>query len=214
MKYTKVAPDTWQSIQINAGVVCTSFTPSTGAISGIIGSTTGGNSFNANPTFQDFGEDVDNVPPNTMQLKRILYYDPALSMNFVTVNTTLGKKLAAAADIDSDNSNHIIPRHYLSSDDFGDLYLAGDYSDKNGETNGGYCVIHIKNALNLGGFQWQTAKNGKGQFAGDFHGHYDLSNMDDPPFDIYIKAGTAESSNTAGGSGTSDGEGTGTGTGT
>lgn len=192
MKYTQVRADTFESIQINAAILLSDFTPETGAYekTAIIGATTGGSQFNSNPTFVDFGEDVDNVPPNTKQLKRVQYYDPTLTTTFVTADTALGKKLVAAADIDG--TTHIIPRASLSVTDFGDIWLVGDYSDKNGTTNGGFVAIHIKNALNTGGFQWQTGKDEKGQFAAEFHGHYDLDDIDDQPFEIYIKAGTAE----------------------
>lgn len=193
-KYTQVPLDTFQTIQINAGVVLADFTPATGAYekSDIIGATTGGNSFSTNPTFSDYFADVDNVPENTMQGKRIDAYDPALSTTFVTVDTDLGKKLIGAADIDGNDSTHIIPRNMLSEDDFGDIWLVGDYSDKNGNTNGGFVAIHIKNALNTGGFEFQSTKNGKGQFSADFHGHYDIEDIDDVPFEVYIKSGTAE----------------------
>lgn len=194
MKFTQVRADTFESIQINAAIILNAFTPATGTYekTAIIGATTGGSQFNSNPEFVDFGEDVDNVPPNTKQLKRVQSYDPTLTTNFVAMDTPLGQKLIAAADIDSKDANHIIPRASLSTADFGDIWIVGDYSDKNGATNGGFIAIHIKNALNLGGFQWQTGKNEKGQFAAEFHGHYDIENIDDQPFEVYVKAGTEE----------------------
>lgn len=194
MKFTQVRADTFETIQINAAIILNNFTPATGTYekTAIIGSTTGGSTFNSNMSTTDFGEDIDNVPANTKQLKRVQSFDPTLTTTFVTVNTALGKKLVAAADIDSTDTTKIVPRNTLSDDDFGDIWLVGDYSDKNGATNGGFVAIHIKNALNLGGFQWQTTKDGKGQFAAEFHGHYDIDNIDDVPFEIYIKAGAAE----------------------
>ena len=68
----------------------------------------------------------------------------------------------------------------------------GDYSDKNGETNGGFIAIKLLNALSTGGFQLKTADKAKGQFAFEFTGHYSMSAQDTVPFEIYIKAGTAE----------------------
>ena len=193
-KFTQVRTDTWESIQINAGVLVTNFDPATGSYnkSNILGATNGGVSFNTNPEFVDYGEDIDNVPANTKQLKRIKSYSPALSGTFAVVDTILGKKLIAAADIDSLNDSHIIPREALQDSDFADIWLVGDYSTKNGNTNGGFVAIHIKNALSTGGFSWQTAKDGKGQFAFTFTGHYDLDYMDDIPFEMYVKEGTAE----------------------
>ena len=43
--------------------------------------------------------------------------------------------------------------------------------------------------LNTAGMQWTTTKDGKGQFAFDFHGHYDLTDITTVPFEVYVKAG-------------------------
>jgi hypothetical protein len=196
VRYTQVPLGTFKSIQVNAGVILNDFTPATGSYTrgNIIGATTGGNSFNSNPTYSDWYADIDNVPNNTKQGKHIESYDPALSTTFVTMNTPLGKKLVAAADMDTSDETHIIPRNVLEDGDFEDIWLVGDYSDKTGNSNGGFVAIHVKNALNTGGFQFQSTKNGKGQFSADFHGHYDIEDIDDVPFELYIKEGTAESS--------------------
>ena len=75
MKFTKIPVDTFQKLQVNAGVLTTDFTPATGTIgeAGQIGATTGGVNFTATPTYSDFGEDIDNCPKNVQyscQLKR------------------------------------------------------------------------------------------------------------------------------------------------
>ena len=98
MKYTKVPTDTWQTIQINAGVVAKTFAPATGAVTDIFAATTGGLTVATNPTFVDFGEDVDNVPPNTYQLKRIQYFDPTASGTFVAMSAALAKGLIGSAE--------------------------------------------------------------------------------------------------------------------
>ena len=69
----------------------------------------------------------------------------------------------------------------------------GDYSDKNGDTNGGFIAIHMMNALSTGGFQIQTADKAKGQFAFEYTAHYSMSAQGTVPFEVYVKAGTAES---------------------
>jgi len=200
MQYTKVAPNTFQKLQMNAGILVDSFVPSTGVIGNILAATTGGLAFASNPTYEDFGENVDNVPANTMQLKRIMGYDPAISGTALTVDSGFVKTLVGAAQYGTTTSGgstvedetHIIPTHELTEDDFGDVWMIGDYSDHNtGATTAGFCAIHIMNALNIDGFQLQTAKNDKGQFAFNFHGHYDLEDIDTVPFEIYIKPGTA-----------------------
>lgn len=67
MKFTKIPVDTFQKLQINAGILTTDFTPATGTIgeAGQIGATTGGVNFSATPEYSDYGEDIDNCPKNT-----------------------------------------------------------------------------------------------------------------------------------------------------
>lgn len=189
MQYTQVAADAFQKLQMNAGVLVDSFNPATGVIGNIIGATTGGMTFNSNPTYEDFGEDVDNVPANTWQLKRISSYDPVISGTLLTVTPAVVKMLVGGADV---SSTKITPRNELTAADFSDAWLIGDYSDNNnGAGTAGYVAIHIMKGLNTAGFQLTTTKNGKGQFAFELHGHYDLSNIDTVPFEIYVKAGTS-----------------------
>ena len=71
MKFTQVPTDTFENLVLNAGILVDEFTPSSGVIGNILGATTGGIEFSTNPTYTDFGEDIDNVPENTKQLKRL-----------------------------------------------------------------------------------------------------------------------------------------------
>lgn len=190
MQYTKVPTDAFEKLQMNAGILVDEFTPDTATIGNILGATTGGLTFNSNPEFEDFGEDVDNVPNNTMQLKRITSYDPVISGNFLTVTPALAAKLIGAADVGTTDTTKITPRDHLTEEDFNDVWMIGDYSDKNTGTTAGFVAIHLKNALNTAGFQLTTSKNAKGQFAFEFHGHYDIEDIEDVPFEIYVKAGT------------------------
>ena len=187
-KYTLYPAEFWKNIQINAGAVVKGFDPSDGSYTAIIGATSDGTTFNPNPTFEDFGSDIDNVPPNTKQLKRILYYDPALSGTFKTVSAATAEMLCPG----SASSGLITPADVLTDSMFEDVTLLADYSEvnKDGGTGSsvkaGMAAVTIKNALNTSGYQWKTNKDGKGDFAFDFHGHYDLEDPDDPPFEIYI----------------------------
>ena len=194
MKFTKIPSDTFQKLQINAGILTTDFTPATGTIgeAGQIGATTGGVNFTATPTYSDFGEDIDNCPKNMKELKKLDSWEAKMTGTFVNADTAIAKRLCGAADIGTSDTTKITPRNDLSSTDFGDIWLVGDYSDKNGETNGGFIAIKLINALSTGGFQLQTADKAKGQFAFEFTGHYSMSAQDTVPFEIYIKAGTAE----------------------
>ena len=194
MKFTKIPSDTFQKLQINAGILTTDFTPETGTIgeSGQIGATTGGVNFTATPTYSDFGEDIDNCPKNMKELKKLDSWEAKMSGTFVNADTAIAKRLCVAADIGTSDTTKITPRNDLKDADFDDIWLVGDYSDKNGETNGGFIAIKLINALSTGGFQLQTSDKAKGQFAFEFTGHYSMSAQDTVPFEIYIKAGTAE----------------------
>ena len=194
MKYTKIPETTFQNIQLNAGVLLSDFNPATATVSdeSIIGATTGGVNFTATPTFSDYGEDIDNCPKNMKELKKLDYWDVKASGTFVTMTTATAKSLIAAADIGSSDTTKVTPRNDLAQADFSDIWIVGDYSDKNGDTNGGFIAIHMMNALSTGGFQIKTADKAKGQFAFEYTAHYSMSAQDTVPFELYIKAGTAE----------------------
>ena len=193
-KFTKIPADTFKQLQINAGVVLSKFTPATGTFEpeNQIGATTGGVTFSATPTYSDYGSDVDNCPKNTMEMKRMDDVEVKLSGTYVTATTASAKSLMAAADIDGTDTMKVVPRRDLSPTDFADIWLVGDYSDKNGATNGGFIAIRLMNALSTGGFQLKTADKGKGQMAFEYTAHYSMSKQDVVPYEVYIKAGTAE----------------------
>ena len=198
MHFTKTRADAFQTLQMNAGILVDSFDPDTRAVGNILGATTGGITFATNPTYVDFGEDVDNVPANTKQLKMLQYVDPVASGTFVSMDASLAASLAGGG---SNSSGHITPPNagLVSSDAFSDLWLIGDYSQYNEQGQGvgagtaGFVAIHIKDALNTTGFAWTTQKDGKGQFAFEYHGHYDLTDISVQPYEIYIMAGTSGS---------------------
>ena len=200
MKFTQIPTTTFEQIQLNAGILCTGFAPATGVVEGLIGATTGGINFTDTPEYTDFGEDIDNCPKNTKELKKVDSREVKMSGTFVTVSAANVKRLAATADIDSSDATHIVPRDNLEDTDFETIWWVGDYSDKNGATNGGYVAVKLKNALNTAGFQIQSTDKAKGQFAFEFTGHYSIDNIDEVPYEVYIKAGTAESSSTGGSS--------------
>lgn len=195
MKFTKIPDSTFQNIQLNAGVLLRSFTPGTAAIDieDIIGATTGGFTFADTPTFTDFGEDIDNCPRNMMELKKLDAHDVTASGTFVTISPALAKMLIGTADTGTPDQTKVTPRNDVLLTDFTDLWWVGDYSEYNGETNGGFVAIHMMNMLSTGGFQLQSANRGKGQFAFRFTAHYSMEAQDTVPYDVYIKAGTAES---------------------
>ena len=192
MKYTKIPETTFQNIQLNAGVLLSAFNPESATVANesIIGATTGGVNFTATPTFSDYGEDIDNCPKNMMELKKLDSWEISMGGTYVTVDANAVKSLVGAADV---SGNKITPRNDVLLSDFTDVWWVGDYSDKNGETNGGFVAIHMMNALSTGGFAIQSSDNGKGNFAFTYTAHYSMDAQDTVPFEVYVKAGTAES---------------------
>lgn len=192
MKFTKVPTTTFQQIQLNAGILLKDFDPSDGSYEStdMLGATTGGVSFSAVPEFIDFGEDIDNVPKNTKELKKLDDYTVTMSGTFVTASTDAAKMMVGAADV---SSTKVAPRGDLLQTDFADIWWVGDYSDKNGATNGGFMAIKLIDALSTGGFQIQSGDKAKGQLSFEFTGHYSIEDEDlTPPFEIYIKTGAVE----------------------
>jgi len=194
MKFTKVASDAFEKLTLNAGIICRTFVPDTGVVTDIIAATTGGLTFAENPTYTDFGEDVDNVPANTKQMLRITAYDPVISGTQLTLDAATIAELIGGADVGTASTagvTKISPRAVLKEADFKDLWFIVDYSDVNTGATAGFVAIHLINALNRTGFQLQTGKNAKGQSTFEYHGHYDITDEDQtPPFEVYIKKGT------------------------
>ena len=192
MKYTKIPETTFQNLQLNAGVLLSAFNPESATVANesIIGATTGGVNFTATPTFSDYGEDIDNCPKNMKELKKLDAWEISMSGTYITVDANAVKSLVGAADV---SGNKITPRNDVLLSDFTDIWWVGDYSDKNGETNGGFVAIHMMNALSTGGFAIQSSDNGKGNFAFTYTAHYSMNAQETVPFEVYVKAGTAES---------------------
>ena len=201
MEYTKYPTDTFKQLTIGAGVLLTSFDPTSSSVtnSNILGATSGGNNFTAKPTYQDFGADIDNVPKNTKELKRIEDWEVKLTGTMVAVTPAAARWMAAAADL-TDGTGKITPRSTLdltaTTGDFRDVWLVADYSDINDNATGtttktaGFVAIKMMNALSTGGFAIQTADKEKGKFAFEFTAHYSKDAADTVPFEIYIKPGS------------------------
>lgn len=189
-KFAKLAPNAFSKLQVNAGILAKSFNPATGSLSesDILGVTSGGIAVNAAPEYKDFGEDIDNCPKNTAELKRITGITVTASGSFTAMDAALAKRLMAAADI---SGNKVTPRMNLTAADFGDLWVIGDYSDDISDSTGGFLAIHLMNALSTGGFQLQTTDAEKGKFSFEFTAHYSYNSPSTVPYEVYIQVGTA-----------------------
>lgn len=189
MKYTQVAEDMFRKLQLNAGVLLRDFDPATAELNktDIVGATSGGVNFKATPSFVDFGEDVDNVPNDTKELKKITGWDVTMSGTFLTVDAESVAELIGAGDV---SGNKVTPRLNLKDEDFKELWWVGDYSDENG-ANGGFIAVHMLNTLSNAGFEIQSGKDVKGQFAFEFKAHKTITDVELVPYEVYIQAGEA-----------------------
>lgn len=183
-KFTKIAKDAFDQMQTNAGMVLTKFDP-TGVTAvqdtDIAFPTTGGITVSAVPTYIDHGEDVDNCPDNTMELKDITGWDVKLSTTSLGVTPAAIKMALGAADIDS---NKITPRMSLKKEDFTDIWWVGDRMD------GGMVAVKLMNALSSAGLTLKTTKNGKGQLSIELMAHISLETQDTVPVEFYSSAPT------------------------
>ena len=195
MKFTQIPQDTFKNLQMGAGVLLKSFSPTEGTLTagGIIGATSGGVNFTAVPTYSDLGEDIDNCPKNMKELKRLDSWEVKMSGTFVSVTPAATGMLTGPADVEG---NKVTPRNDLKDSDFTDLWWVGDYSEVNedGASTGkaGFIAVHMMNSLSTGGYAIQSSDKAKGQFAFEFTGHYSMSAPDTVPFEVYTVAGTAD----------------------
>lgn len=181
-KFTVIPQDTFESLQLDAGVLLNKFDPANPvapADEDIITATTGGITIAAVPTFGDLGEDVDNVPNNMMEFKNLDSWDMSISTIGLGTSPRLIKLALGCADIDSDNPSKIIPRADLAQTDFANIWWVGDRAD------GGLVAVKLKNALSTAGFSLQTTKNGKGQTALTITGHVSIAAQNETPMEFY-----------------------------
>lgn len=195
--YVKINEDAAKRLTLGSGIIATGFTPATGEVTGIVGATSGGITFNPNIEYTDFGEDIDQIPNNMMEFKKITGCDPTVSGNLVEITPATAKNLVGAADL-TEGTGKITPRDILTTADFlPELWFIVDYSDHNVNESGsngakaGFVAIELINALNTTGFQLTTSKDAKAQYAFEFHGHYSIEDQDTVPYNVYVKSGTA-----------------------
>ena len=180
MKFSKIASNTYEKLQLGAGVFLTQFTPTTATLqdADIFGATDGGVSFSATPTFKDLADGIDNATLNLKELKRIDSWEVKMSGTLKTIDTASAKSLLGAGTI---SEKKVTANAELAGSDFADLWWVGDYGEK-----GGYIAIHLINALSTGGFKIQSANKDKGSFAFEYTAHSSVANADVVPFELYI----------------------------
>ena len=180
-KFTVIPQNTFDGLQMDAGVLLKTFDPETGAAPNdedIICATTGGINPTCVPTYSDLGEDVDNCPVNMKELKHLDGWECKMAFTSLGMSPELIRMALGAADINA-TTGAIVPRRDLKQTDFSDLWWVGD------KANGGFAAIQLKNALSTAGFSLQTTKAGKGQVTVELTGHVSISDQDTMPMVFY-----------------------------
>ena len=186
-RYTVIPQNTFNAVQLNAGVLLSNFDIDAAAAStstpgftdaDLITATTGGITINCTPTYSDLGEDVDNCPENMKELKHLDSWACTISTTALGTSADLIKLSLGAADINA-ATKAIVPRADLKQTDFKNLWWVGE------KANGGFVAVQILNALATGGLSLTTNKNAKGQTGLEITGHVSLSAQSTVPMIFY-----------------------------
>lgn len=179
---TKVSADAAQNMQVDAGILLNTFdvtNPVEPADADIICATSGDFNITCQPETEDFFEDVNNAPNNTMEGKRITGWNCGLTVNCLEVTEDTLVLGLGAADVGNDGG--INPRVQYKLTDFKGMYWLGDMVDEDKVL----CVV-MDNTVSTDGLSMTTTKNGKGQIALTLTPHASLANMDKVPMAFYI----------------------------
>ena len=177
--FTVIPQDTFDGLQLDAGVLLKRFDPAKVAAPAdedIICATTGGINISCVPTYSDLGEDVDNCPVNTKELKHLDGWECKMSFTALGTSPENIKLALGAATV---STTKVTPNRDLKQADFSDIWWAGDRAD------GGVVATCLENALSTGGFTLQTTKNGKGQVSVELTGHVSIDAQDTMPMEFY-----------------------------
>ena len=149
--FTRVSTDAFNALQLDAGVLLTTFDPAhpftEPTDAQIIATTTGGINVVCEPTYSDFGEDVDNVPNNMKEFKHLDGWNCTMgfsSIKFNAENTVWALGAADKTDVAATTGSNagsayskIVPRRSVAQTDFRDIWWVGDKAD-----GGAYAVKH------------------------------------------------------------------------
>ena len=182
-RFTRISEDAFDALQLDAGVLLSEFDPDDPAepeSEDIIATTTGGINPVCAAEYTDLGEDVDNVPNNMLEFKKLSGWTCTMSFTSIKFNADNTKWALGAADEDSGTGyTKITPRRNLKEEDFSDVWWVGD------KANGGAFAVKLINALSTDGLSIQTTKDGKGTNSVTLTGHVSIYKQDEMPMEFY-----------------------------
>lgn len=179
---TKITADAAEKMQVNAGLLLNNFdvtNPVEPADTDIVCETTGDFSITCTPETQDFFEDVNNAPTNTLEGKRIIGWECGLSVTALSItDETLALSLGAYVETEDGG---IRPRKTYNVEDFKGLYWIGDMINEDK-----LFVVVMDNTVSTGGLSFTSTNNGKGGLALTLTPHVSASELDKVPMAFYI----------------------------
>lgn len=180
-RFTAIPQDTFESLQLDAGVLLKNFDPANPGFEDedLVTATTGGITVTATPTFSDQFEDVDNAPNGVKEGMKLDSWDTSIATTGINTSPEMIKLALGCADIDPNNASKVTLRRDVLQTDFTTIWWVGDRAD------GGCVAVKLKNALSTGGLSLQTSKNGKGQTSITLTGHVSINAQDEMPMEFY-----------------------------
>lgn len=192
MAFTGVTANTAKHLQLDAGAFFKNFDPATdtfaSAASKLIGATAGGGSFAAVPTIRRI--EVDGLKSATKGYE-------ALDEWQVTLTANVKELTVAALELALATGSHTAVKSPSTAEanNYEKIVAANDIADTDYTTNVTWVgrlsgsqipiIIVVKNALATNGLTLTTADKSEGVVAMTLTGHYAVSDLESPPFEIY-----------------------------
>lgn len=193
MAFTGVTSNTAKHLQLDAGAFFKNFDPATDTYASavatkLIGATAGGGSFAAIPTIRRI--EVDGLKGATKGYESLDEWQVTLTANVKEI-TADSLKMA----LTTGSSTAVKSPSTVTSNNYDKIVAANDIADSNYLTNVAWVgrlsgsqlpiIIIVKNALATNGLTLTTADKAEGVIAMTITGHYAVSDLDTPPFEIY-----------------------------
>lgn len=188
MAFTGFNANTAKRLLLDAGAFVKNFEPETDTWDTIkdtkvIGATQGGGSFSAVPTVRRI--EIDGVKGAAKGLEALDEWVVTLTANIKEISAeALALALGSAKSADAvtpEGYSKITANNAITVDDYLDnITWIGKLSGSDKPV-----IILVKNALCTNGLSLTMADKAEGVLALTFTGHYDPSELDSPPFEIY-----------------------------
>ena len=191
--FSGVTANTPQKLQLDAGAFLKNYDPATDTwatakATKLLGATAGGGNFGAVPTIRRI--EVDGVKGATKGFQTIDEWVVTMTVNMKELDAEIFKlALATGSTADAKSPSSVTANNYTkvtaanqisSSDYITNIAWVGTLSG-----NSLPIIIILKNALCTNGLSISPADKAEGVVTLTFTGHYDPSNLDEVPFEIY-----------------------------